>query len=392
MTHITGCRTPRSRVIAALATSAMLITGCGSSNTKSDSSSANSSSSAGNSSSSASGTADVAAAKADMATYVGKASAFPVGTPLAKHLPSDSVMAYLQCPTATCALAGKAVAGAAKALGLKYHPVQAGASSTDVTAAMNAIIALKPKIVIAPGLNPGLICSQLKTLTSSGVGVGTFGMVGAEACGVKAAINSGASVALGGRLMADWVVANKGAAAKVAMYVSSELAFSSGVQQGFKAQMAKLCSACSVRIVKIPLASYGSTASSMMVSDVQRNPGTNTMVFDNEEAAIGLPSALKTANLTSLSQIGWGPEPANLSDIKAGGISAGIGVDVPTMIWMTADAATRIATGQPLVGGERQGVPPVQVLGQADITFDPANGFVPYPDFVQRFSRLWAGH
>jgi ribose transport system substrate-binding protein len=377
-------RVPRTRFIVAAAALAVFAAGCGSSSSQKDASTARVTGSAS--------TAQVATAKADMAPYVGKASAFPVNTPLTKHLPAGSTLAYLQCPTATCALAGKAVAGAAKTLGLTYHPVSAGVSSTDETTALNSIIALKPKLVIIPGLNPAPFCSQIKQLVTEGVGVGTFGMVGAQACGVKAAINGGASAALGGQLMADWVVATEGAKANVAMYVSSELAFSPDVQHGFTSQMKKLCSSCSVRIVQIPLSAYGSSAPSMMVGDLQRNPSTNTMVFDNEESAIGLPAALKTADLSHENEIGWGPEPANLSDIQSGAITAGIGVDIPTMIWETVDAATRVGTGQPLPASEQGGVPPVEVLEKQNITFHPADGFSPYPNFAERFAKLWGVH
>jgi ribose transport system substrate-binding protein len=364
---------------------AALIAGCGSS-------SSSSSGSGSSSTKSSTPKANVAAAQADMAPYLGKASAFPVDSPLTKHLPAGATLSYLQCSAVTCALAGKAVQAAAKVLGLNYQAVPAGASVTAETSAMDSIIASKPKIVILPGLNASPLCSQIKQLTSSGAGVGTFGMVGAEQCGVKAAINGETSAELGGSLMADWVVVTKGANANVALYDTPELAFSPYVERGFTTQLAKLCPSCTVRDVDLSLTTYGSTAPSTVVSDLQSHPSSNVAVFVSEEAAIGLPAALRTASLTHVSTIGWGPEPANLEDIKSGGITAGIGVDIPTMIWTTVDAALRVATGQPLTSGEQLGVPPTQVLEQKDITFNPANGFAPYPDFAQRFIKIWTGH
>ena len=276
-------------------------------------------------------------------------------------------------------------------LGLKFQAVDAGASVTQETSAMNSIIALKPAVVVLPGVNASPLCSQIKQLVASGAAVGTFGMVGVSQCGVKAAINGEYSAELAGRLMADWVVATKGVKTNAAFYYTPELSFSPYVQRAFKTQLTKLCASCAVRDVDLPVATLGSTAPSMVVADLQRNPNTNVALFASDEAAIGLPAALRTANLTGVSTIGWGPTPVNLQDIKSGGETAAIGVDIPTMIWTTVDAAARIATKKPLTAGEQLGVPPSEILERQNITFNPAGGFLAYPDFAQRFMKLWTG-
>lgn len=53
------------------------------------------------------------------------------------------------------------------------------------------------------------------------------------------------------------------------------------------------------------------------------------------------------------------------------------------------DAAVGVDSGRPLTSGEKLGLPPIQILTKSDITVNPMNGWVAYPDFAQRFAKLW---
>ena len=48
-----------------------------------------------------------------------------------------------------------------------------------------------------------------------------------------------------------------------------------------------------------------------------------------------------------------------------------------------------MAAGEPVTAGEKRGLPPIQFLTKSDITFDPTQGWKAYPDFAQRFAKLW---
>ncbi|HUA03186.1 MAG TPA: substrate-binding domain-containing protein [Solirubrobacteraceae bacterium] len=312
--------------------------------------------------------------------------------PLTKRPAAGATLAYLQCSAVTCGVLAQVLGGVSKTLGVKLHIVSTGASVSDEVTAMNSIIASKPAIVVLPGLAAQPICAQMKQLSAQGAAVATLGMDNVSQCGVKAAINGESSAELGGRLLADWVVMQKGSKANVVFYYTPELSFSPFEQHAFQAQLTKLCPSCTARFVDLPLAGYGTSAPGTVVSDLQSHPQTNVALFVSEEAASGLPAAMKTAGLTHVLTNGWGPEPANLQDIKSGGLTGGVGVDVVTMTWEAVDAAARIATGQALTAGEQQGIPPTQLLAQKDITFNPATGFLPYPNVAQRFATLWAAH
>lgn len=332
--------------------------------------------------------ADTATAKSQLAKYSGKISGFPVDEPLKSKPAAGSKFAYLQCISPTCGIIAHVLSGAAKVLGVQFVAVKAGGSASDQQAAMDTIIALKPAGVVLAGLDPSTIGAQIKQLTSAKIPVSTMGIQDTDQYGVQAPINSGDAQKLYGKLMASYVVAKHGGKAKAVVYVVPELSFAPKVATAFIAEMKTLCPKCNVRKVDISLATVGTSSPSTIVSDLQAHPDTNIAVFTEYDAATGLPAAMKTAGI-KVDTIGLSPSPSNLQDIKNGDLGAAVAVDIPVMVWSAMDATARIAGGQELTAGEKAGIPPVQVIEKKDITFDTTKGFSGYPDFVQRFSKLW---
>jgi ribose transport system substrate-binding protein len=156
--------------------------------------------------------------------------------------------------------------------------------------------------------------------------------------------------------------------------------------KAFQTRMNQLCAKCQVRNVPVGVATIGSTAPKTMVTDLQSHPDTNVAAFSTMDMAQGLPTAMKSAGV-NVATIGSVPTPQNLQDIKAGNLDAGIGMDLATYVWQMADVAGRLALGQTPQPSAALG--PEQFLEQKDITFNPQKGYVGYPDFVQRYQKLW---
>ena len=167
-----------------------------------------------------------------------------------------------------------------------------------------------------------------------------------------------------------------------------ELSFSAVIQDAFKAELSSLCPDCKVHELKIPVATLGNKAPQLIVSDLQANPDTNVVVGANSEQMIGLPAALKTAGL-KVDTIGGAGSPVTLQYLKDGQQTADVALDLPVLTWSMIDAAVRGATGQQLGADQAKGLPPQQILMQKDIVFDPKMGWTGYPDFADRFLKLW---
>jgi ribose transport system substrate-binding protein len=333
----------------------------------------------------ASSGADVAAARAAVAEYTGKPTAFPVDKPL-KTRPTGKTFAYFQCSTPACALFAQIAAPTQKLLGYELKVVKAGPSANEVQSSMDSIVSLKPAGVILPGADPNQFLPQLQQLQQAKVPINANGIVDPEKYGLQVDFINNDTDELAGKLMADWAVTQGGGEA--AFYGVPELSFSPIIQQAFDAEMAAVCPSCKVRHVDIPVGEIGKGAPGRVVSDLQSHPDTKVAVFSTAEAGTGLPAALKAAQL-DVKLMGWGPPPAILGYIKAGQWDAAIGVDAFTMLWAQIDAAARMASGEPVTEGQKKGLPPVQILTQKDITFDPTQGWQAYPDFAQRFAKLW---
>lgn len=360
---------------AAIAITTALLAGC-------DSSAGSSAGAPGG----GSGNADVTAAKAAVAKYTGKPSPFPVTVPLKHAVPADAKFVYLQASDPIGALLGSLLEPAVRAAGGQFVAIPAGQTASSVQAAASSAIAMKPAVVLLPAFIPSQFGGKLKALREGGAQIVGAGMIGAKQYGIQFCDGCEEMNALDGRVMADWVVATKGANANAVFYTVPQLSFTPTMWTAFKDEMAKLCPGCTARNVPIDVATFGTTAPRTIVNDLQAHDGSNVAVFSTMDMAQGLPGAMSAAGL-DVSTIGGAPTPENLQDIKAGKLTAGVAIDLPTYAWTMVDAGARLMQGQEPEAGEIYS--PIQILERSDITFDPSRGFSGYPDYVQRFTALW---
>ena len=331
----------------------------------------------------------MAAAQKILAPYTGQPSPFGVDTPLARR-PSGATFGYLQCATPVCAQNGQLLTAASKVLGVNLKIAKANASATGLQSAMDSLIESKVDAVLIPAVEPSAIKAELATLKKDGIPTVANGVMDYEKYGITAANFNNNTVKIAGRLLAALVVSQHQGSSRPVFYRVPELSFASVEQSSFVATMKELCPKCQVRTKDISVSAIGSTAPGEIVSDLQAHPEDNVAVFSSMEMATGLPSAMKVASL-HVDTDGFAPNPGNLQDIKNGDLTAAIGLDIPVDMWSMVDAAARLMTHQSLTQSESEGLPPMQVLGQKDITFDPTNGWTGYPDFAERFAKIWSG-
>jgi ribose transport system substrate-binding protein len=343
----------------------------------------------GNGSGGAGAKADLTSARAAIAPFVGKPSAFPVDRPLVKRLPAGEKLAFLQCVTPFCALLGQLHGMGAKLMGTQVDVVKASGSSDSIQSALSTIAERRPAALLLPAVNLGALGGSLTKLTDAGIPVAGAGVMGGKEQGIAAPMNGRYTIGLGGKILADWAIVNGGSKDEIAFYGVPELDFSKVETEAFKAEMAKNCPGCSVRYVDIPVATIGNTAPSRVVSDLQSHPKTKVALFASLESAIGLPAALRTAGI-KVKTTGFAPTPSNLQDVKTGGLDAAIGLDAGVLAFSQMDAAVRLATDEPLTAAEKTGAVPIQLLTKKDLNFDVSKGWSGYPDFPDRFAKLWA--
>ncbi|WCB91768.1 hypothetical protein DSM104299_00445 [Baekduia alba] len=371
-------RVPLLAVIAMLALVVAATAGCG------DSSDGNSATAA------AAEPADVEAAQAVVTKAEGP-TPFPVEQPLKKKLRPDQKLGFLQCATPFCGLFAQLYGVGTKAMGISpVQAVKAGHSADDIQTALSSIAAKRPSALLLPGLNVSSLGNGLSTFKDAGIPVAAIAVMAGPEVGIDAVSAGPANFQAAGRTLADWAIVEAKGKANIGWYGIPELDFTKVEREAFEVELKKNCPSCEVRSVDIPIATVGSTAPSRIVSDLQAHPDTNVILFPAFETATGLPAALRTAGI-DVKIAGTGPTPGNLQDLKTGGFDAAVVQDVGVMVFTQLDEAVRLATGQPLTPNERTLPTPYQLITKEDLPDDVSKGFSIYPDFVERFGKLWSG-
>lgn len=366
-----------------------LLAGCGSDSSATSPSPSVSGSAAASGSAVLSSDAGVAAAKAALEPFIGQPTAFPVDKPLSKPLPAGTKFAFLQCSSPVCAQVAKSFEQAVAAIGGEATVVNAGATAQTAQAAASSLLAMDPDVVLLSGADPALYGEGLQALTDAGTKVVSIQVTkDVEPYGIAFNYLGAPLSEQNGKILADWVIANQGPDANTVLYTLPALDLSPVVQKAFEDELAANCPSCTVRTVPIDIATVGTTSSRTIVTDLQANPDTNVAAFVSYQSASGLPAALDAAGL-SVKTVGFAPTAGILQDIKDGKLNAGLAIDFPVSVWTAVDAAARLVLGDQPTQGEIDGEVPEQLLSQADITFDPTQGWTGYPDYAERFTTLW---
>jgi ribose transport system substrate-binding protein len=329
-------------------------------------------------------------AAAFVAPYIGKPSPFPVTEKL-KEVPKGATIAYMDCGDPVCALVYELLEGAAATMGVKLEHIKTGTAANTVSAAWDSVVAKKPDAVISMATPVSLWSKQLVQLQQAGIPVIAEGVAGKEAEEYEVPVGaSGTTKAneLAGELLANYVAAKMTPNANVTFYEVAGVALTKEVEETFAPDLEAVCPGCSVRTASVAQASLGSTAPNEVVSDLQANPDTNVAVFGADAIELGLPNALHAAGI-DVETLGYGPNPPNLEAIKEGTETAGLASDFPVTVWALLDQTAREIVGQELTGLEAEGIGVLQFLTKEDITFDPSKGWTGYPDFAERFAKLW---
>jgi ribose transport system substrate-binding protein len=336
----------------------------------------------------AQGQADVAGAKAVVDSNSGRPSPFPVTEPLLKS-PKGKKIAVLDCGSPICGLFADIAEGPAKALGMIPTRIKSGTTADGVATAFDTVLDGHFDGVFVPALAPSLWDRYLDKLNAGHIPVVASGIIGLDPAKVPVALAAEPSVKRSAIIMADWAVARDGAKLNAVFYNTPELSFIGLMASEFVAEVKARCPTCEVRVVDIPVATFGNRGPSIIVDDLQAHPKTTSALFAVGEQAIGLAPALKTADINIPVFLG-APDPSTLAELQDGVYEAALGSDLALITWTAIDSLARLTTGQPAAEGARKDALVLQVLGRNDVKGDVSRGWLGYPDFVQRFQTLWA--
>lgn len=325
--------------------------------------------------------------KAELAKFIGQPSPFPVAEPL-KELPKNAKIALMVVGTPQAVIQADIMKQAGKAAGVDVVTVKAGPSASMAKSGADAVVAMKPSAVIVLGVSMELWGKQAMELKEMGIPVIAGGLLDVEKYGVTDVLFAEPYAKKAGELVATFVASEYGPKADVVFYTLPELQFTAIEAESFGAHLKKICAECKVRNEKISIAEIGTTAPNKVVSDLQANSDTTVTVYSTGEQQQGVPQALKTAGI-DVKSVGFGVNPTILQYLKDGNTNGSLAIDSNVASWQMFDQALRKIVGQEITGSSAEGQTTMQMLRPSDVTFDPSKGFVAYPDYEERFKKLW---
>lgn len=332
--------------------------------------------------------APVSQAESFLEPYLGTVSEFPVTVPL-ETLPTGKSVVFIRPNDPTALSYQPYLEDAMDLLGIKLTAIDAGTSAADFVAAANSAIQLAPDAIMLLAIDPAQVSGAIKSMTDAKIPVFGIGLSGAADYDMIQIVGD-PWYELSGQGLANFVYLDEGDEADVTFYNLAELAYSRVLRDAFEAEFEALCPDCGFRSVDVPLATVGSTAPNQIVSDLEANPSTNYVVLSAGATGIGLPSALERAGI-DVNVVDNAPTVLNLQYLRDGQEAAVFGFQDSVYIFTAADAVAKHITGQELDPGEQPDQINVSagILRPEDVTFDPEEGWLPYPDYVDRFKTLW---
>jgi ribose transport system substrate-binding protein len=337
---------------------------------------------------STSATADTAAAGSFVAPYVGHPAPFPIDTPL-KTKSGGKTVAFMDCGTPTCGLYWKLLQPAAADLGIKLVRFNAGVAADSVNTAFNSAIESNIDGAYVTSIPFPLWQRQAARLAAAHIPIATSGVIGTDNS-VAVKMQGEKASERQGQVIAAYAVAQSGDKTDAVFYSTPELAFEPIMAKAFLAKMKELCPNCSARTVDIPSAQLATNASATIIADLQAHPKTQTAIMGLAPQSYGLAQALGVAGLKINTYVNF-PDPQALQDIKSNKLDAGVALDTGIMGWTMMDSLARLMTGEPVAPGAAADATPTQILTSKDLqNVDVSVGYQAYPDYQQRFQKLWA--
>lgn len=192
----------------------------------------------------------------------------------------------------------------------------------------------------------------------------------------------------GGRLLADYVIADSGGKGKGVTYYSSDNVDSGLLRAGQQSEFAKLCHGCDMEYRDVLQSQWTDRLPTMTASDLAKDYVYYTPHFDGMltfmEPAMRQVNALSRLKLAS-----FNADLPQMKDLKAGTVKLLVGSPTSWLGYGVADQALRILSGQKPVADENIALRVFDStnIGSVDISKPEAAWYV--TDFKGAYKKLW---
>lgn len=342
-----------------------------------------------------SGGAAVAKAQSVVSDALKNPTSIGITNKLTKAPPTGKFIVICSSSEAVTVKKNKSFADAAKLLGWRTQTLVQGTGPEDPGKALTQAIALKPDMILISGSSLPSLKSQLAAAKAANIPVLAETVTDPKIESVfDNTIDGPPQVENVAKLMANYVVAKTNGKANVAVFNLPVYGVLTTYTKTFTSTVKSLCSACKVTEVDQQITDIGTKTPASVVSTVQRDPSINWLIFTIGDLTIGVPEALKAANLSGKVSIGGEtPTQKNFSEMKSGADEAWTGFSAPILGYRDADMAARYFNKEALTPGGDALILPTQIITKdnvGSIVVDDTGYYVGVKDYQSQFKKLWA--
>lgn len=283
----------------------------------------------------------------------------------------------------------KGFTDAANAAGLKPTVFDGKGNVDTFNQGVQSAVDAHANGIMLQGINPALVSGPLAKAQAAGIKV-IDSLNGGPDQPLPASVLGHATVSYGdgGKLMADWVLADSKCNAEVALITHTIYTVYGDMVKGFQDEFASLCPACKIDSVENLTPDQIATGSSTLASTlIQRFPNLNYLVPVDDVTASTMSAAVQAASrpVKVVSHDGALP---NIDQIRADNVPQKANVSNPpneSMGWAQIDLLGRLLAGQPTVPE----ILPQQTFTKDNVGTDDANLFPGYANYQAAYKKLW---
>jgi ribose transport system substrate-binding protein len=276
---------------------------------------------------------------------------------------------------------------AAKALGWTLTPITFDPSKpTGTQDAFEQAVQDHPDAVVTAGEDRSQFAQAAQQFTAAGIPVVVSATTDGVAAPIIANVTDAAQTALAGRITANYVVAQKGSDADVAMFNVPSFSILKTYETAFRSEYLRLCPACKYKSVPVQITDIGTKVPAQVVSTLQTDPKINVAVMGFGTISLGVSAALRTAGITGVKIVGETPAVDNIAALSNGTEDMWVAYPLYGMGWKSVDALARKFSGES-AAIDTSAATPFQILTKTNAPHPAAAPEVAgYQDY---FRRLW---
>ena len=309
---------------------------------------------------------EVAAAEAIVAELKTVPTDITVTVAPSAAVPTGIKVAWLACELPSCTEVGEDWPAIAEALGWELKVINVN-SATPGTGVQEAIDWGANYISIS-GSPVAAFQEQYDAATAAGIKFAFAYNGESPADGIITSISGNDAVYDAGTKIANYIIADSGAAANVLMVNVQMFPVLVAEEEGIRDTLAAGCSACTFDVLPVAIEDIGVNVPGLVASYLQENPETNYISYAFSALPIGVTAALQAAGLDGqVTQVGVDFDKTGLTEIVDGTHKAWTSNPKAYSGWLMAHAMILDALGDEYTERETAEVLPNFVLDDATI-------------------------